>query len=117
MAHSPLPWHVGHLADDAHSCNCDCIGNEHGVGGIARILVNNGLKIADGGNEAPPLEEAKDNMLYIVKSVNAYPELMKALNIFLGHDERFQVAVGGNPIAVDAMLSEFRNLLKSIGEL
>lgn len=30
------------------------------------------------------------------------------LNIFLGGDDRFQIAVGGNPIAVDKMLAEAR---------
>ena len=30
---------------------------------------------------------------------------------FLGHDNRFQIAVGGNPIAVDAMLDASRSTL------
>jgi hypothetical protein len=37
--------------------------------------------------------------------------LVTALKIFLGHDDRFQVSVGGNPIAVDKMLEEARHLV------
>jgi hypothetical protein len=37
--------------------------------------------------------------------------LRAALRIFLGHDDRFQVAVGGNPNAVEKMLNEARALL------
>jgi hypothetical protein len=37
--------------------------------------------------------------------------LVTALKIFLGHDDRFQVSVGGNPIAVDKMLEEARRLV------
>ncbi len=38
-------------------------------------------------------------------------DLRSALAIFLGHDERFRVAVGGNPISVDQMLENARALL------
>ena len=37
----------------------------------------------------------------------AAPDLLKALGYFIA-DERFHVAVGGNPIVVDAMLAEVR---------
>ena len=36
--------------------------------------------------------------------ISAAPDLLASLREFMGHDERFQVGVGGNPIAVDAML-------------
>ena len=39
-----------------------------------------------------------------LREVNA--DLVKYLSIFLGHDDRFQISVGGNPNAVDAMLDE-----------
>jgi hypothetical protein len=42
-------------------------------------------------------------------------ELAKFLAIFLGADERFQVAVGGNPIAVDKMLADARAALAKHG--
>jgi len=38
----------------------------------------------------------------------AAPELLAICKIFLGEDDRFQIAVGGNPIAVDKMLAEAR---------
>lgn len=34
--------------------------------------------------------------------------LIDALSVFLGHDERFTVAVGGNPRAVDEMMTTAR---------
>lgn len=43
-------------------------------------------------------------------------ELLAGLRIFLGHDERFHVAVGGNPIAVDRMLGAARSLLSKLEE-
>lgn len=43
--------------------------------------------------------------------------LVKALDIFLGGDDRFQVAVGGNPIAVDEMLNSARALIASAREV
>jgi hypothetical protein len=41
-------------------------------------------------------------------------ELLAGLRIFLGHDERFHVAVGGNPIAIDRMLGAARSLLSKL---
>lgn len=43
--------------------------------------------------------------------------LIRALSIFLGEDDRFQVAVGGNPSAVEAMLAEARAALASSREV
>ena len=36
------------------------------------------------------------------------------LEILLGHDERFQVSVGGNPLAVDRMLSAARQTFRDV---
>ena len=36
------------------------------------------------------------------------------LEILLGRDERFQVAIGGNPLAVDRMLSAARQTLADV---
>jgi hypothetical protein len=41
--------------------------------------------------------------------------LRDALAIFLGHDERFQIAVGGNPIAVEKMMESARAVLGRVG--
>lgn len=43
--------------------------------------------------------------------------LLEMLAIFLGEDERFQVAVGGNPIAVDRMLDKARDILRRARKL
>ena len=47
-------------------------------------------------------------------------ELLRAaqdvVEIFLGEDDQFQVAVGGNPIAVDKMLMGARSLLATLNE-
>ena len=40
------------------------------------------------------------------RMIAAAPDLARFLQIFLGHDDRFQVSVGGNPNAVDKMLDE-----------
>lgn len=59
-------WHAGHIADDAHPCNCDYVLSDSGyMGSIARISVDNGLPISEGGNDSPPLEEAKANLRFI----------------------------------------------------
>jgi hypothetical protein len=51
---------------------------------------------------ATPIQEA---------AADEIERLRKALGIFLGYDERFRVAVGGNPIAVEKMMEEARALV------
>lgn len=36
------------------------------------------------------------------------------IGIFCGYDERFQVAVGGNPIAIDKMMADVHQLLREL---
>lgn len=55
-------------------------------------------------------EVAKANAAFVVRCVNSHADLVAALRCFLA-DERFQVAVGGNPIAVDRMLEQARAAL------
>lgn len=52
--------------------------------------------------ETPPIQHSAADLI---------EALIKTLKIFLGDDERFQVAVGGNPIVVDRMLAEARALV------
>ena len=71
------PWWEPHFARDDHSCECRMILGEHGpMGGIAEIQVNNGLPVGEGGNDAPPLEEAKANATHIA---NCSPDTVIAL--------------------------------------
>lgn len=44
------------------------------------------------------------------------PDLLSICQIFLGHDDRFQIAVGGNPIAVDKMLAAARAVVAKATE-
>lgn len=73
---TPGPWYPPHLSDDSTTCNCRSIVEGGYAGGIATVHVHNGIdSICDGGNEAPPLEEAKANGHLIA----AAPELYGAL--------------------------------------
>lgn len=69
------PWHAGHLGSDS-TCQCQYVVSEGYFGAIAAVHVNNGIaSIADGGNDAPPREEAIANMHLIA----AAPEMYAAL--------------------------------------
>ena len=69
--HTKEPWQVPHLARDDTSCNCAHIFAADYLGGIAEVYVDNGKPVSDGGNDCPPLEEAKANARRIVACVNA----------------------------------------------
>lgn len=45
------------------------------------------------------------------EATNVIDALEKIAAIFLGEDARFQVAIGGNPYAIEAMLAESRDSL------
>lgn len=64
-------WNSGHLADNNHVCDCAYIFSEEYAGGIGTVYVNNGQSVANGGNDAPPIEEAKANLALIVELRNA----------------------------------------------
>ncbi len=69
------PWWPGHLGGSG-KCQCRTIVDEGHAGGVATVHVDNGISsIADGGNDAPPLEQAIANMHLIA----AAPELYTAL--------------------------------------
>lgn len=70
------PWHPGCIVDDTSTCNCRSICDEGYAGGIATVHLGNGLPIGEGGNDAPPLEEAKANCAYIAA---CNPEAVGAL--------------------------------------
>lgn len=74
---TPGPWHAGCITDDDSTCNCRSICDEGYAGGIATVHVDNGITlIAEGGNDAPPFEEAKANCAYIAA---ANPEAVRAI--------------------------------------
>jgi len=78
---TPGPWYPGHLGTDS-TCQCQSIVDDGGyMGAIATVHVDNGLAVGDGGNDAPPADEAAANMRYIAAC---------------------------NPVAISALLAEAR---------
>lgn len=79
---TPGPWHPGHFVDPESSCQCRAILSEAHAGSVAEINVWNGIAmIADGSNDAPPLDEAIAN----AHLISAAPELYEALRPFIRH--------------------------------
>lgn len=72
---TPGPWHPGHLGSDS-KCQCANVCDEGYAGGICTIHVDNGLPIIEGGNDAPPPEEAIANM----HAIAAVPAMYAALD-------------------------------------
>lgn len=62
---TPGDWSIPHLAMDDASCNCTSILSERYAGSIAKVSVDNGKTISDGGNDSPPLAEAKANAVFM----------------------------------------------------
>jgi hypothetical protein len=44
-------------------------------------------------------------------SIGELNDLISVVKIFLGHDDRFQIAVGGNPLAAEQMLAAAKRAL------
>lgn len=76
-AFTPGPWWTPHLSNDATTCNCAYVLNEGYCGAIATIHVDNG----EGGNDSPPLEEAKANGRLIAAAPDLYAALVETLKI------------------------------------
>lgn len=77
---TPGPWWPGHLGNPDLGCECAYILSESYCGAVAEVHVDNGLNIAEGGNDAPPYNEAVANMRLIA----AAPALYDALDECLG---------------------------------
>jgi len=106
---TPGPWVPGHIANDDHPCDCASIVSEYFAGSIAYVTVDNGKLIQDGGNDGPPLEQAKANSHLIA----AAPELFEAL-------EGFMTFHSGHCIANDDLAARLQDghaaLAKARGE-
>src|SRR5688572_20319903 len=84
-AATPGPWVEPHLSRDDTPCNCAYVMAGGYAGSVCTVDKDNGLKIEDGGNDSPPLEEAKANGRLIAAARTALPELAglleKALDV------------------------------------
>lgn len=80
--HTPFPWHPPHICDDSTPCNCTSIVDEQYAGGICSVHVNNGIAlISEGGNDAPPIEEARANARLIYASAKAFDSAARKLGV------------------------------------
>jgi hypothetical protein len=95
--HTPGPWHPGHLGDQSTKCECTHVVSEVYFGGICTVHVDNGKRVSDGGNDAPPRHEAIANMHLIA----AAPDMLAALKLA-------REALGANAArdAVDAAIAK-----------
>lgn len=75
---TPGEWAAGHFGTDS-ICQCSYVLSETCMGSICDVSVNNGKLIADGGNDAPPANEAAANLQLIPAMKNALPQLLDAL--------------------------------------
>ena len=104
---TPLPWRLA--KEPSRFCDLPLsreLYSENGIGcWIAEIQVN--LK-------APESGEA--NAAYIVKACNAYPELVKALKLFVDNTRVITHYSGADGEATD-LLGNARAILKQLGEL
>jgi len=78
-------WRLPHFVvnkDNQEHCQCVFVLNEGICGSIADISINNGKEISEGGNDAPPLEEAIDNAKLICAAPEMYEMLIKMTHHF-----------------------------------
>lgn len=73
--HTPGPWTVPHFADPDCKCKCAYVLCEKYAGSICEIDIGNEKPISEGGNDAPPLEEAKANAYLIAHA----PDMLATL--------------------------------------
>lgn len=73
--HTPGPWIAPHFVNPNSKCQCRAILDEHYFGAIAEVFVDNGIEsISEGGNDCPPIEEARAN----ARLIAAAPDLLEA---------------------------------------
>jgi hypothetical protein len=95
--HTPGPWEIrqGHVY---------AMTGRYYERPVARV----GVPLDKNDSRVPELEAN-------CRLIASAPDLAEVVKVFLGHDDRFQIAVGGNPIAVEQMLANARACLARAG--
>lgn len=86
-AASPGPWvcHLGQPDDmPANTCRCANILAMPYEGAVGQVFVDNGKRIADGGNDCPPEPEARANAAFIAHAREDVPSLLKEVERLRG---------------------------------
>lgn len=92
---TPGPWHPGHLGSDS-TCQCTSVVADGYFGSICQVSRNNGKAVGDGGNDAPPRDEAIANMHLIA----AAPDLLEALKHLSSVYENIWVKMSDGEMAI-----------------
>ena len=82
LKYTPAPWITPHFVDNRQPCKCTTILSDNYAGGIAIVLIDNGHKIDNGGNDCPPLKEAQANAHILTNA----PLLLEAIELLLFED-------------------------------
>lgn len=90
--HTPGPWYEGCICCENGTCKCTAILCEDYAGSICQVTVGNGLKVGAGGNDAPPIDEARANSHLIAKA----PDLLAALEESAAQIRKMLIGAGAN---------------------
>jgi len=94
--HTPGPWFIApRTTPEIEICATNPADDEPWF--IAAVYENGG----------PHPDSGEANARLIASA----PAMLSILRAFLGHDDRFYVSIGGNPIAVEQFLSAARNVV------
>lgn len=86
---TPPPWEPPHFSRPDSGCNCTSIVEGTYAGGIGCIYVSNGIKsISEGGNDCPPVEEARANGFLIAAAPELYEALAHCVEVFKSMADR-----------------------------
>lgn len=79
--HTPLPWECKpHIMDDSTTCNCTTWCESGYAGGVLSVEKSNGIPlVSEGGNDAPPFEEAKANAIFVDRAIHSFYPMLEAL--------------------------------------
>jgi hypothetical protein len=97
---TPGPWicHLGQPDDmPEKTCRCRSILAEPYQGAVGQLYVDNGLPIADGGNDCPPEPEARANARLISEAREDVPRMAKEIRRLRGLIKRVEWERQGDP--------------------